>query len=501
MSTVLALSGLVSVSAANAATTTTSTTSNSTKTVMVCLKNPLDDLSVIQAGGSIKRKHAYVPIETVTLSAQAADRLKSNPNVTCVEDDMPVKATGQVQDWGITSVKAPSAWTSSYTGKGVKVGVIDTGVATHEDLVVSGGASFVSYTTSYKDDQGHGTHVAGIIGAKNNTLGTVGVAPDASLYAIKVLDNNGSGNLSDVVSGIDWAIANGMNIINMSMGAPSGTTSLQSAVDRAYASGILVFTAAGNSGNTLGTGNTVEFPAQYNSAIAVAAVDSASQRASFSSTGPKVELAAPGVNILSTYLNNQYATMSGTSMATPYAAGVAALWKQAYPSLSVADLRLKLQQTAKDLGTAGRDTSYGFGLIQAPAGSVATPTPVPTATPKPTATPAPTASPTPAPTAKSTTIVPTITQKYDLYFRGERVDINTKSTVNNVGIAGATVNLTLEITGYSKLTATTVTDANGLSNFIFTTGFTTPPGKYTLTLTVSKSGYTSGTTTKVFYLY
>ncbi len=474
------------------------TTSNTSRTIVVCLKGPLDDSTVFSYGGAIKRKHKNLPLETLTLTQSAIDKLKSNSNVTCLEDDFKMKVNTQTQDWGLAAVQAPTAWSNAYTGKGVKVAVIDTGIATHEDLVVSGGTSFVSYTTNYNDDQGHGTHVAGIIGAKNNNLGVVGVAPDASLYAVKVLGNDGSGYLSDVVAGIDWAISNGMNVINMSLGAPSGTLSMQQAIDRAYSAGILVMTAAGNSGNSLGTGDTVEYPAKYPSAIAVAAVDSSLRRASFSSTGSKVELAAPGVVILSTYINNQYASMSGTSMATPYASGIAALWKQAYPTLSAEQLRLKIQQTSKDLGSAGRDTQYGFGLIQAPTAPQSA-TPIPTSTPEPTATPiAPVTTTTPLPITNG--ITASIATKYDIYYRGETVGITTKAKLNKAALPGAIATLTLEIKGYAKLTATTPVDATGTANFNFFTSRHTPVGDYALTITFKKPGYTSGTATKTFKL-
>ena len=210
---------------------------------------------------------------------------------------------------------------------------------------------------------GHGTHVSGIIGAKNNGVGLVGVAPDTSLYAVKVLDSTGSGYVSDIISGIDWAITNKMDIITMSLGTKSDVAALHNAVDSAYTQGVLVVSAGGNDG---AGGDTIEYPARYSSVIAVGAVDKTNKRAYFSSTGKELEVSAPGVNIQSTYLNGQYATMSGTSMATPFVAGDLALLKQAHPTYSASQLRSLLQQKVIDLGRKGRDSSYGFGLIQAP---------------------------------------------------------------------------------------------------------------------------------------
>lgn len=218
--------------------------------------------------------------------------------------------------WGVDQIDADQSW-SAWTGKGVKVGVIDTGIASHPDLSISGGVSYVTGASSYKDDNGHGTHVAGTIAARKDGTGVVGVAPEASLYAIKVLNSSGSGYLSWIIAGIDWAISNDMDVINMSLGSSSGTTSFQSAVDRAYAAGIVVVAAAGNRGTVSGTEDSVSYPARYNSVIAVAATYGNNNRASFSSTGSSVEISAPGVSVRSTVLNSGYAAYSGASMAAP----------------------------------------------------------------------------------------------------------------------------------------------------------------------------------------
>lgn len=205
----------------------------------------------------------------------------------------------------------------------------------------------------------------------NNSIGVVGVAPAANLYAVKVLDRKGSGYVSDVVAGIDWAITNRMDIINMSLGSSSYSEALEAAVNRAYGAGILLVAAAGNSGTDITSSDNVEYPAKFDSVIAVAATDATNLRAYFSSTGPEVEVSAPGVNIKSTYLNNSYVTMSGTSMATPMVSGDLALLKQANPTKTNAELRELLHQNVIDLGyldamgNAVKDNLYGFGLIQA----------------------------------------------------------------------------------------------------------------------------------------
>ncbi|MCM3791221.1 S8 family peptidase [Domibacillus indicus] len=339
--------------------------------VIVIFDEKVDKKAIAQAEGEIDQTFKQLPIASVTLPADEVKELKQDKDVVRVEKDITVHASADTLDWGIGATNVPVSWNAGFTGRGVKIAVVDTGVAAHSDLAIAGGASFVSYTTSYQDDNGHGTHVAGIIGAENNGFGTKGVAPDADVYAVKSLEKSGSGSLSSILAGIDWAITNKMDIINLSLGTQTNSAAFQALVDKAYASGILVVAAAGNDGSVSGTDDTVDYPARYDSAIAVGAVDSSLKRASFSSTGSTVEIAAPGQSIVSTYLNNGYARMSGTSMAAPYVSGELALLKQANPTSDAVRLRAILKDTSKDLGTAGRDPWFGYGLMQAPASAAA----------------------------------------------------------------------------------------------------------------------------------
>lgn len=265
----------------------------------------------------------------------------------------------QTTPWGITKIGAPSLW-GTERGAGVNVAVLDTGIfASHPDLTgrVVTGASFVDYNTSSSDDHGHGTHVAGTIGATDNTIGVVGVAPSATLIPVKVLDRNGSGNYSWIVAGINWAVANGAKVINMSLGGSVSDPSLETAVTNANTSGVFVAAAAGNGGRR----GAANYPAAYASAVAVAATDSFDVIASFSTQGNYVDLAAPGVSVNSTTFDGKYASNSGTSMATPHVAGAAALLMGLNKNNAAA--RAALESTALDLGTQGHDKAYGWGRI------------------------------------------------------------------------------------------------------------------------------------------
>ena len=312
-------------------------------------------------------------------SERAVRGLARAPFVRYIEPDPPeaMRIQAETLTYGITNIEAEVVWGGfpkatnvipGQGGAGVRVAVIDTGIdCDHPDLTghCFFGAKYVNGGNG--DDHGHGTHVAGIIGARDNGFGVIGVAPEASIYAVKVLDKNGSGSFSAVVSGIVWAVKNKMDVINMSLGGSSGSQALQDAVKAAWDAGILVVSAAGNSGCC----NTVLYPAKYPESMAIAAVDANDMRASFSSTGPEVTVAAPGVQILSTVPtgscklcdNSGYRALSGTSMATPHAAGVAALLRSR--GYTAAQAWEQLAGTTKDLGYKGWDTLTGWGRIDA----------------------------------------------------------------------------------------------------------------------------------------
>ncbi|NQX68953.1 S8 family peptidase [Paenibacillus alba] len=323
--------------------------SNSEQRVIVTFKDKkkANKTLIQKSKGKVKRENKHSSSLAVTLPSSEIDQLKNDSSVESVEPDIQLQAATQTMEWGVSVINATYAWNSGYTGSGVKVAILDSGIDTqHEDLSVAGGASFVDYTTSYDDDNGHGTHVAGIIGAKNNETGVVGVAPDADLYAVKVLDATGKGYLSDVIAGIDWAVDHKIDVINLSMATNVDSPALHKAVDQAYDNGLLVVAAAGNAGNKEGTGDSIQYPAKYNSVIAVGAMDQNRQRAPFSSTGSELEVSAPGEAIYSTYLNNGYKISSGTSMASAFVTGELALLKQQKSKLTNVQLRQLLDQNA-----------------------------------------------------------------------------------------------------------------------------------------------------------
>lgn len=333
------------------------------------LPEPARQALVNRVGAEVVHDLSLLHSKAVDCGLAAAQVLTRQAGVWLVEPDVLVWAVAKPQPsqpaqqtpWGVLKVGAPSVWAQGITGVGVTVAVIDTGIDTsHPDLqgAVVTGKSFVRYTKSYKDDNGHGTHVAGTVAARNNTIGVVGVAPGARLAALKALGRNGAGYTSDIAAAILWCVRNkstyGIRAINMSLGSTGTTTTLRDAVASADSAGLLQVAAAGNSGLP-----TVLYPAAYANefagVLAVAASDGNDVVADFSNYGPGVTIAAPGVSILSTYKGGGYATGSGTSMACPHVAGTAALVFQANGALTNAAVRSLLEETAFLNGDANGD--------------------------------------------------------------------------------------------------------------------------------------------------
>lgn len=371
-------------------------------------------------GGTVKYSYHLVPAIAASIPEPAVKALLSNPRVTSVEPDGMVYAVDieLENSWGVKRIGSGTVHDSGNRGTGVKVAIIDSGVDyTHPDLndnfdPSNLGHDFVDTDTDPMDVYGHGTHVAGTACAEDNNngiddetgkFGVVGVAPECALYSLRVLNADGAGYWSDIIAAMQWAVDNNLQVANLSLGSsrdPGGT--VKAAFDNAEAMGLLIVAAAGNDGKPSGRGNNVIYPAKYDSVVAVAATDSNDQRASWSSTGDQVELAAPGVSVYSAWNDNTspydpqpvchseedttacYKYGSGTSMASPHVAGAGALVIATGISDTNGDSRINdevrqvLDATADDLGDTGRDPHYGFGLVNAAAavGAVVPPKPV-----------------------------------------------------------------------------------------------------------------------------
>jgi len=275
------------------------------------------------------------------------------------------------QQWNLPAIQAPEAWDITQGSAAVRVAVVDTGVdCRHPDLQDQCVDQF-NYLTGSRDagdDNGHGTHVAGIIAARtNNGVGVAGIASGVKLVALKVLDQSGQGDTATVARAIaDAAGLYGAKVINLSLGGPRDASGpdpiLQEGINEAYRRGAVIVAAAGNCYPSC---TAIIDPAALDHVIAVAAVDGSRQRAAFSNYGNYIDIAAPGVNICSTYPGNRYARRSGTSMAAPHVSAVAALVLSVRPRFCPDTIASILFQTADDLGSPGWDQYYGYGLVNA----------------------------------------------------------------------------------------------------------------------------------------
>ena len=274
------------------------------------------------------------------------------------------------KNYGIDLHNIPQAWKNTQ-GEGIKVAVIDTGLPVHRDL-----DNQITESENFTNDPiedlvvGHSTHVSGIIAAEENDEGVVGIAPKSKLIIAKALGDSGGGTDSGLAKAIDWCVDQGAQVINMSLGAPAeyGYAFLmtKAAVKRAYEQNIVVVCASGNE-----SADKVGVPARWDECIAVGAVNNKQQKADFSNKGETLDFAASGVDIVSTFTNNSYASLSGTSMSCPQIAGIVALLLSEHrgdqtgkrtPINNVKDVIEHLKKICIDLGPDGFDKEYGFGL-------------------------------------------------------------------------------------------------------------------------------------------
>jgi subtilisin len=338
---------------------------------------------VQRAGGMVRHTYRLIPAFAARLPEEVVAELKNDPNVAYVEEDAIVTAPSPLLNdmqydasWGVEHIGSQEAHDRNVKGAGVKIAVLDTGIDyNHPDLDGNfmGGDNFISIDPDNHDPfddswNSHGTHVAGVIAAEEDGEGVVGVAPETSIFAVKVLDGAGFGTVSAVIAGIEWAVANEMDVANVSVEVGMHFQSLEQACNAAYDAGLLLVAAAGNT-----FGGDVMYPAGYESVIAVTATNMDDLPLSLSPVGPELELAAPGAGIYSTTANGSYDLLSGTSQAAPHVAGVAALVLSSGfdqdlngdGTVDNRDIRLRLQETALDLGEPGVDSVYGYGLVSA----------------------------------------------------------------------------------------------------------------------------------------
>lgn len=286
-------------------------------------------------------------------------------------DVVSIQEAKQKAGWGITAFNLPETWNHSQ-GEGVVIAVLDSGVDfNHSDLQANlvRGYNFIDNNDKPEDGCGHGTHVIGTICAVNNDIGVVGVAPKAKVMPIKVLDDNGTGDFVSVAKGIRWAVDHGANLISMSLGSPRPIQQVAKAIKYAEQNGIVTFCAAGNAGPK----TPIFYPANYPFTISIGAIDDQFRRAKFGNAGGNLDFMCPGVNILSTVPGDWYAMMSGTSMSTPFAVGLAALLLSRRISqgrqaeLKTADgyreVFKKYTIPVSDPAFAGKRFFEGFGII------------------------------------------------------------------------------------------------------------------------------------------
>jgi len=327
-----------------------------------------------QLGGQVKETIPGIGVQVVTVpeghAMAKAKAYSSNARVAYAEPDFVAQALGSPDDpyfdlqWGLTKIEAPQAWEVTTGSGSINIAILDTGVdLDHPDLankIVSNIDFSTSATTN--DVYNHGTHVAGIAAAMtNNAIGVAGLGYTSTIMNVKVLSDTGSGSYSGIASGIIWAADNGAEIINLSLAGSFGASTLEDAVNYAWSKGVVVVAAAGNSGNT-----TPMYPAYYTNCIAVAATDINDARASWSNYGDWVDVAAPGASIYSMRKDNKYGYGSGTSMASPHVAGLAALvFTMVGDSNGNGflndEVRSQIQATCDDIGVNG----IGSGRINA----------------------------------------------------------------------------------------------------------------------------------------
>ncbi|WP_227354634.1 S8 family peptidase [Haladaptatus salinisoli] len=312
------------------------------------------------AATDVIREFDSIDVLTIRAPKKAASGLRNRADVRYVEENGTVEALAQTLPWGVDRADAEVAHANGETGAGADIAIIDTGIdSTHPDLQANLGTGRSFVTTgnypAWQDNNGHGTHCAGIADAVDNGQGVVGVSTEATLHAVKVLTGSGSGTTSDVAAGIEYVADQGWDVGSLSLGSSSGSQTLRDACQYAQSNGVLLVAAAGNSGPCT---DCVGYPAAYPSVMAVSSTNRNDGLSSFSSQGPEVEIAAPGSDIYSTYVGGTYTRLSGTSMACPHVSGAAGqLMANGYTN---SEARSRLKSTAEDVGLSSNESGSGL---------------------------------------------------------------------------------------------------------------------------------------------
>jgi thermitase len=333
------------------------------------------DLITRDIKGWVVKKHLdsiYIFRSTSMETPEMIEYFTGNPNVEYVEPNF-ILMQNQVTlpndllykenyQWNLPVIGTEEGWSITRGEENIEIAIVDTGVdLDHPELRnrLVKGYNVLDENDEPNDDNGHGTHVAGIIASEtNNQEGVAGMTWFNKIMPVKAMGAKGYGTTFDIAKGIVWAVDHGADVINLSLGNYQPSKVLEEAVQYAYSRNVVMVSAAGNDGS-----NQPTYPSAFPEVISVAAVDYDGRRASFSNYGEYIDIAAPGVYIPSTYYNSQYAALSGTSMAAPHVAGLAALIKSANPELSNTQIVNIIKRSAIDLGEKGKDNDFGSGLI------------------------------------------------------------------------------------------------------------------------------------------
>lgn len=335
---------------------------------------PLDLMTMLTEVNATHRLYTTDDYDRVSAYGEYIEYIEENVEFDIIDEQYPLEDMDSVRlmslkdpyysrMWQLEKINAQYAWDVSTYGNGVNVAVIDSGCYAHSDFgnALKGGYNVMTGAdkTDYSDNNGHGTHVAGIIAAQHNTIGVAGIAPKVNLYAIKVTDKGTGIALATIADAIYVAVDTfDCKVINMSLAGSNKNSTLYDAVKYAHGKGVIMIGAAGNEGDS-SSGTRLMYPAAYDEVIGVGAVTDENKRADFSQKNNSVFVSAPGYNYISLYPNNKYATGGGTSQASPIVASVAAIMLSADPDMTLEEFKTYIEETSVPL----EDDYTGCGLI------------------------------------------------------------------------------------------------------------------------------------------